>query len=347
MNTKQLDIMRPLLAILLGLGLAFLLILFVSDTPLRTMNLFLFGPLMNTRYLGNVIELAIPLLFSGLATAILFRANQFNLGAEGIFYFSGLMSAIVAIKAPIHSSILLPFYSIMVGMVVGMMISFIPGILKAKLGANELVSSLMLNSILAGVGYYILNTTIRDKNLTDVASSKFPDASRLAIIIPNTRIHAGLIIALAIILGIYFFFKYHKWGYIIRMFGENKFFISTAGYSASTVIIVVHLISGAISGMGGSIEVLGMYSRFRWASLPGLGFDGAMVAMLAKNKPISVIFSALFIAYIRTGAEIMARQSDVTAEMVFIVQAVMILLISADKFLYRFEQKQLLKKAGV
>jgi simple sugar transport system permease protein len=347
MNNKLFDTFRTLIAILLGLILAFILILFVSDDPMKTMHYFLFGPLTNKRYLGNVIELTIPLIFSGLATAILFRANQFNLGAEGIFYFSGLMAAIVAIKAPATSSAMLPFYAIMVGMVVGIVISFIPGILKAKLGANELVSSLMLNSILAGVGYYIMNNTIRDKNLTDVASVKFPESAMLKTIIPHTRIHFGLIIALVITATVYLFFKYHKWGYIIRMFGENKSYLSTAGYSASAVIILVHIISGAISGIGGSVEVLGMYSRFRWASLPGLGFDGAMVAMLARNKPISVVFSALFIAYIRTGADIMARQSDVTAEMVYIVQAVMILLISADRFLYHMQQKQLMKKAGV
>ncbi|WP_320130361.1 ABC transporter permease [uncultured Sphaerochaeta sp.] len=347
MPNKLFNTIRPTIAILLGLLLAFILILFVSDTPITAMNYFLFGPLTNTRYLGNVLELTIPLIFSGLGTAILFRANQFNLGAEGIFYFSGLMSAIVAIKAPITSPILLPLLCIIVGMLVGMAISFIPGILKAKLGANELVSSLMLNSILIGVGSYIMNNTIRDKNLTDVASVKFPQAARLATIVPHTRIHTGLILALAISLALYLFFKHHKWGYLIRMFGMNKSYLSLAGYSAPAVIILVHIIGGAISGIGGSVEVLGMYSRFRWATLPGLGFDGAMVAMLAKNKPIPVIFSALFIAYIRTGADIMARQSDVTAEMVYIVQAVMILLISADKFLYHLEQKQLMKKAGV
>jgi simple sugar transport system permease protein len=346
MHSKLFETFRTLIAILLGLALAFLLILFVSDEPVHTMYYFLLGPLTNTRYLGNVIELTIPLIFSGLATAILFRANQFNLGAEGIFYFSGLVSAIIAIKAPIDSA-LLPFYAILAGMVVGMVISFIPGILKAKLGANELVSSLMLNSILAGVGYYIMNNTIRDKNLTDVASVKFPSVAKLATLIPHTRIHTGLILALGITALVYLFFKFHKWGYIIRMFGENKSYLATAGYSAPAVIILVHLIAGAISGIGGSVEVLGMYSRFRWASLPGLGFDGAMVAMLARNKPIPVVFSALFIAYIRTGADIMARQSDVTSEMVYIVQAVLILLISADRFLYHLEQKQLMKKAGV
>ena len=113
------------------------------------------------------------------------------------------------------------------------------------------------------------------------------------------------------------------------------------------MIILAHLIAGAIAGMGGTIEILGMHDRFRWAALPGLGFDGAMVAMLARNNPLAVLGAAFFIAYMRIGADIMSRQVDVPAEMAFIIQAVMILLISADRFLYGFEQRQLLKKALV
>jgi simple sugar transport system permease protein len=347
MSNKWFNKLRMLLAIALGFLLAFILIAIVSDNPLVDMKYFLLGPLKNTRYFGNVIELTTPLIFSGLAMAILFRANQFNLGSEGVFYFSGLLAAIVVIKAPLSSPILLPLLAITVGAVAGILLSLIPGVLKAKLDANVLVSSLMMNSILAGFGYYIMNNSIRDKNITEVASVKFPEYGKLLKIIPGTRIHIGIIIALMISLLIYLFFKYHKWGILIKLFGENSSFVENAGYSSATIIILVHILGGAIAGIGGSVEVLGMYSRFRWASLPGLGFDGAMVAMMARNKPQNVVLAAFFIAYIRTGADIMARLGSVTSEMVYIVQGVMILLISADRFLYHLQQKQLIKQAGI
>ncbi|NQT59513.1 MAG: ABC transporter permease [Bacteroidetes bacterium] len=344
MNEGWFNKIRTVIAILLALVLALVIISLVSSSPLRTLSLFLFGPFRNFRYIGNVIELMIPLIFSGLATAILFRSNLFNLGAEGIFYISGLTAAIIAVLVPITSSFLHPLTAIVAGAVVGMLVGAIPGYLKAKLDASELVSSLMLNSILAGVGLYALNNFIRDKNLTEIASLKLLESARLPRILPGTRIHAGLIIALTMVVLVYLFFKYHKWGYLLKMFGYNRFYTEFSGYSSFKLIMIAHLLAGALAGMGGSIEILGMHDRFRWAGLPGLGFDGALVAMLARNNPVSVLFAALFIAYIRTGADIMARQGDVTAEMVYIIQAVIILLISAERFLHRFEQRRLLKR---
>ncbi|MGH0052663.1 MAG: ABC transporter permease, partial [Sphaerochaetaceae bacterium] len=315
---------RTSIAILLALVLALVIIILVSESPLQAFYLFLLGPLRNFRYIGNVIELAIPLIFSGLATAILFRSNLFNLGAEGIFYISGLAAAVIAIKVPIASPFIHPLLAIITGTVVGMMVGAVPGYLKAKLDASELVSSLMLNSILAGVGLFILNHFIRDKNITEIASLRFPDSANLPRIIPGTRIHFGIVIALVMVLLIFLFFKYHKQGYLLKMFGLNRHFTEFSGFSSSKLIILAHLLAGALAGMGGSIEVLGMHDRFRWADLPGLGFDGALVAMLAQNNPVSVLFAALFLAYIRTGADIMARQGDVANEMVYIIQAVII-----------------------
>ncbi|WP_020612158.1 ABC transporter permease [Sediminispirochaeta bajacaliforniensis] len=345
MNEGFFKTVRLAVAILLSLLLAFIIISLVSKNPLRTMGLFLFGPLKNVRYLGNVIELTIPLIFAGLSTAILFQANLFNLGAEGIFYFSGLTAAFVAVLVPIANPFLHVSAAIAAGAVMGMVVALVPGYLRAKWNASELVSSLMMNSILAGVGLYLLNNVIRDKDLTEIASLKLAPSALLPRIIPRTRIHLGLVICLCFVAGVYLFSRRHRIGYLLRMFGFNHRFVEYSGFSSFSMIIIAHLLAGFIAGVGGSVEVLGMYDRFRWASLPGLGFDGALVAMLARNKPLPVLGSALFLAYIRTGADIMARQADVPAEMVSIVQAVIILLISADRFLHGLEERRILKKA--
>jgi simple sugar transport system permease protein len=164
-------------------------------------------------------------------------------------------------------------------------------------------------------------------------------------LLPGTRIHTGLIIVLVLIVAAHFFLYKTKWGYEIRMTGANREFAQYSGMKTAKVIILVHLIAGFIAGMGGSVEVLGMYSRFQWSALPGYGLDGALVAMLAKNNPFSVIGAALFLAYIRIGADQMARFSDVPAEMISIVQAIIILLISAEQFLKFWKNRMLLKEA--
>ena len=232
-----------------------------------------------------------------------------------------------------------------IGALVGAVIALIPGILKAKWNASELVTSLMLNNIVLGLGLYILNYKMRDSAAMAVVSQKFQETALLPNIVPGTRIHFGLIIALIMVVVVYLILYKSKWGYEIRMTGLNKEFAEYSGINTFKVIIIAHLISGVIAGMGGSVEIMGMHKRFQWTSLPGYGFDGALVAMLARNNPLAVVGSALFLAYIRVGADLVARLSDVPAEMVSILQGVIILLISAERFLHSYKQKMVLKEA--
>ncbi|UQZ33492.1 ABC transporter permease [Paenibacillus sp. PK3_47] len=344
-KVKYFEAIRTTAVILIALVIAFIIISLVSDQPLKTIGIFLWEPISTKGHIGNVIEMAIPLMFTGLAVSLLFRANMFNLGAEGIFYFSGVVTSVLAIHLTTLNGWLHPVVAIAAGSLVGALLSAIPGILKAKWNANELVTSLMFNNILFGIGLYLLNYHLRDAKAFANVSFKFQETAQLSKIFTGTRIHTGLIIVLALIVLAHLFLYHTKWGYEIRMTGVNREFARYSGMKTAKVIILVHLIAGFIAGMGGSVEVLGMYNRFQWSSLPGYGLDGALVAMLAKNNPLSVIGSALFLAYIRIGADMMARLSDVPSEMISIIQAVIILLISAEQFLKFWKNRMLLKEA--
>ena len=109
--------------------------------------------------------------------------------------------------------------------------------------------------------------------------------------------------------------------------------------NVTKVIILVHVIAGAVAGCGGIVECLGLHKRFEWTALPGYGFDGAMIAMLANNNPLGVIGAATFVAYLRVGADLVNRFADVPTEMISILQTIIILLISAEKFLHKYRQK--------
>lgn len=345
MNREQrFELMRTLISVFIAIVLAFGMILLVSDQPLESLKTFVLGPLSNKRYIGNIVEMAIPLIFSGLALSVVFQASLFNLGSEGIFYISGAISAAVAILVPMPS-VMHQITIISAGALVGALVAFIPGFMKAKWNANELVTSLMLNNIVYGFGLYLLNYKLRDIEAMSVVSRLIPEPARLGRIVPGTRIHMGLIIALVTVAFVYILLYKTKWGYEIRMTGLNPEFAKYSGINTFKVIILVHLISGLIAGMGGAVETIGMHKRFEWTALPGYGFDGALVAMLARNNPIGVIFAALFLAYIRVGADLVARLSDVPAEMVGILQGVIILLISAERFLQGYKKKMILKEA--
>lgn len=335
---RSFKILRTGIALLIAFAAAFMIIALVSDAPLESIKTFALGPFASGRYIGNIVELAIPLIFSGLAMSVLFQASLFNLGAEGIFFISGALVSLVAIFTKM-SPFLHQTAIILTGSLVGVVVMLIPGFLKAKYNASELVTSLMLNSILLGVGSYLLSHVLRDPNVSAQISYKFETTALLPKIIPGTRIHLGLVIALVCVVLVYIFLYKTKWGYEIRMTGINKSFAKYAGINTFAVVILAHLVAGVLSGMGGAVETIGIHKRFEWTALPGYGFDGAMMAMLANNNPIGVVGAALFVAYLRIGADMVSRLSDVPTEMISILQCIILLLVSAERFLHSYKQK--------
>lgn len=340
---KKYELVRTFTAILISLILGFVIILFLSNTPISSIYNFIIGPLTKTRYIENVINTAIPLIFSGLSMSLLFESSQFNMGAEGVFYFSGLMAAIIGITQnfpPIVHS----FIAIIGGGLVGAIIIGIIGLLKVKYKTSELVVSLMFNTILYGIGLYILNYYFRESNTVVLKSVNIRDSALLSKVIPGTSIHSGAILAIISIIVCHIIMTKSKLGYEINITGSNSRFAEYSGINTKKVILVVSLLAGLLSGIGGSVEILGIYDSFKWTSLPGLGFDGALIAMLSKNKPKNVIISALFLSYIRIGADLMSRLTDIPAEMVGIMQGIIILLISGRKFLQNYKNKLILEE---
>lgn len=341
---RSFNIIRTLVSMLAAILVAFVIIFFVSDQPVESIKVFLVSPFSSVRYLGNIVETAVPLIFSGLAMAVMFKANLFNLGGEGVFFIAGVAGSFVAIW-PQLPPVVMPLVCIVVGALAGMLVMLVPGALKAKYGANEMVTSLMMNNILLGVGLYLLNNVMREPSSASLVSYKYRNNALLSKIIPGTRIHSGFLIALVCAVLVYLFMYKSKWGYEIRMTGDNAKYAAYSGINVAKVIVIVHLVAGAIAGMGGIIECIGMHKRFEWTALPGYGFDGAMIAMLAGNNPIGVIGASLFVSYLRIGADLVNRASDVPTEMIAILQSIIILLISAERFLHKYKQNWIEKGA--
>ena len=162
-------------------------------------------------------------------------------------------------------------------------------------------------------------------------------------LLPGTRIHAGLLIAAAVIVFSWLFLKKTKWGYQIRMMGVNSRFAIYSGMGVTGILLSSQMLGGFIAGIGGAVEVLGMYTRFEWAAAPTTGFDGIMVAAIAQRNPALVPVAALFLAYVRVGADVISRSSDVPSEIVSIIQALMIMLVGAQMFLSGIRHRQIVK----
>ena len=337
------EVMRTFVAIAVAFLLALVIIFSVSEDPRFALERFLLGPFTNLRNFGNVLEMAVPLIFTGLAMSIMFMARQFNLGAEGGFFCGAVGATAIVLVFPLPP-VIMPVLAILCGALAGGLGSSLPAVLKARLNASELVSSLMMNFILFWLGIYIINNYFRDAMAGAMASYRFPEGARLIRILPGTRLHFGLFIAVAMVVLVYLYLYRTKWGYALRMLGLNLRFAEYSGINTRNVIIYSQITGGMIAGMGGAVELLGMYPRFTWFQLPGYGWDGIIVAIMARNNPLLVPIFAFFLAYLRIGADIMARLSDVPSEVVAIIQGIMIMLVTAERLLSGWRHRMVVRE---
>ncbi len=337
-------LIRTLVAVGIALAGCLILILVVSEEPWDAFVAFLIGPLESGKNIATVFETAAPLVYSGLAVSVMFSCNQFNMAGEGALYIGGLVASAVAVKLSLPI-VVHPILALLLGGVAGAVVCAVPGILKIKLGATEIVSSLMLNYIVLYLGVYILNYFLIDPAAGFPATERLPESAQLPTLIPRTHFHVGTILAFVLCAVVYLYLYKSKQGYAIRMVGQNEKFARYSGIGVGGTILSAQLAGGFLAGMGGASEVLGSYTRFQWVALPGYGFDGVIVATLAGNNPLLVPLGALFLGYLRVGADIMSRRSDVATEVLSIVQGTIILLVASKLFLQHIKHKYIVSVA--
>ncbi len=348
-SMMRFEIFRGFVAILIAIAFAFIFIIISADDPLQALSCLLIKPIisngaLNVNSILTILGRTTPIIFTGLATCVMFSANQFNLGAEGVTMLGGFVAVLVGIYVPMAAG-LHAVAAIIVASICGGIVMLLPALVKVKLRSSEMVTSLMLNYIIMYFILHFLNNNFADRSKG--ATQTFPFASTAAVgtVVKGTELTYGFFIALIATVIIAIFMYRTRWGYAIRMIGINESFSKYSGLKVGTIIIASQVIGGVLAGMGGSIECLGRYTTFRWLDLPGYGWTGITVAILAKNNPIMVPFAALFIAYLNRGCELMSIYAGVPSEMIDIVQAIIFLFFAAEQFLSKHRQKLVVKEA--
>lgn len=352
------SIVRGLAAILIALAVATLLIFICSEgasmgekgaQTLSALRQLLIGPAfkssgsISTKNLCDVLAAMIPIIFTGLATCVMFSANQFNMGAEGGIMLGAFITAMVAIYAPLPAGVL-PVAAVLIGAAAVGIMMLIPGLLKVRLGVSEMVCSLMLNYVVMYLIKYLLNSHLSDKSKGQVMSYEFQSHSAIPQLIENgSKLSWGFIIGLVFVVIIALFMYRTRWGYAIRMIGINQDFAMYSGMKVGTVIVLSQVLGGLLAGMGGGIEMLGRYTSYSWTALPGYGWTGITVAILAGNNPVFVPFAAFFIAYLNKGCSLMSTYCNVPSQLIDIIQAVIFLFFAAEQFLSGYRQKLVVK----
>ena len=222
----------------------------------------------------------------------------------------------------------------------------IPAVLKARLDVSEMVCSLMLNYIIMYVIKFLMNTFIADKSKGQVQSSAFFETAKLPQLVDNgSMLSVGFLIAIVMVVLIGLFMYRTRWGYAIRMIGINQDFAMYSGMDVAGIIVLSQVIGGFLAGMGGSIEVLGRFSYYNWTSLPGYGWTGVTIAILAGNNPLYVPLASFFMAYLTKGCALMSTYAEVPAQLIDIVQGVIFLFFAAEQFLAKYRQKLVVRTA--
>ena len=349
-KTRKIEMTVELIRILVAVGIAYAIALvtlfLISEDPVYIIQQFVLGPFSSVRRLGSIINQAIPFVFTGLCFCFMYAVNKFNLAGEGIFMFAGCMSTLVAVNLgeglpfPLMVLILM-----VVGAITGIVMIAIPALLDAKFKANIVVVSLMLNSILVFLSIWVLKYQMRDPSIGAMGSYPLPDNAVLPNIFGKFRIQSGLFFAIIAVILVAILFYKMVFGYKMRVVGSNPLFAKACGINMMGTIVAAQLIGGALAGMGGTCEILGNYDRFKWTASTQHGFDGLMVAVLARRNPLLVPVAALLLSYIRIGANVVNSKGDIPTEFITVIQGIVILLVAAEEFMGGFKKKMIYKAA--
>lgn len=339
------ELARILLALMIAYGLSLICLVLVTEDPIEAVYMFAVGPLTSMRRIGQVVVKFIPYALCGVGMCFMYASNRFSMFGEGAYLISGCAVAVVAFALEPYQLPLLVMIPILlvVGAAAGGLIGFTPAILGAKLKLNELVTSTMLNYVCLYFTLWVLKVHLADPDITFFASRILPDNVRLPQIIDRSTIHAGLFIApVFIVIAAVIYFR-TRLGFSIRICGSNPDFARFSGINYFRSIIWAHTIGGALVGVGACVDLLGIYDRFLWNEITNYGFYGLVSAVLARKNPIFAPLGALLLAYMHTGASILNYTSEVPIEFVQIMQALLILLISAQTFLRKTKNKLIFK----
>ncbi len=329
------ELFYSLLAIIFALLIGAVLIYLSGHDAIDAYYHLFYGAFGNTYNLAQTLLKSIPLIFTGLAVAIGFQSGLFNIGAEGQLYWGAFITAIIAVSLPGLSGFVLVPLALLGGSLAGGIWAAVPGYLKARTGAHEVITTIMLNYIA------ILGTTFLVKNYFKTQgpvdqTNTIPAQARLPKLIPNTRLTWALILGVAVIFAIRFLLSNTSLGYDLKAVGANLSAAEYGGIPAQNVMVLTMAISGAVAGLAGSTIVMGVLNRFITNFSPGYGFTGIAVAVLGRNRPVGVLAAALLFGSLEAGKVSMQLFTEIPGDLLTVVQGLVILFVAAPSFIRLF-----------
>jgi ABC-type uncharacterized transport system permease subunit len=346
----------PLAAFLLALLIGTIMIAFLGANPLIAFQALLKGAFGSVNAMADTVVKATPLLFVGLGICIAFRAGVLNIGGEGQLVAGALSATIVCLNFPDLPGWILIIIALLVGLLCGAIWAGIAGFLKAYFKVNEILSTIMLNYIAAYGMNYLLRGPIMDPLQIELGSF-IPQTTRLAHIVDlprliPTRLHFGTIVAVVFAILVYIFLWRTTIGFRIRMIGQNIQASRASGINVQKYMVLAFILSGALVGLGGAIEVLGVHHRlFTDGSVSGFtgsaGFNGIVAALFGQLHPIGTIPASLLLGALLTGANKMQRVVQIPSALIGALNGLIVLFVVGSEYLRRSQTRRMERTANV
>ena len=322
----------PLLAILFTLALSGVLVLWAGAPVGRTYALLAQGAFGSTFAITETLTRAVPLILTGLAAAVAFKAHFYNIGAEGQLYAGAL--AAVAVGG-LHGGtglawspwVLFPLMMIAAALA-GALWLLGPALMKARLGVDEVVTTLLLNFVMLLAVSALLDGPMKDPMAMGWPQSvALQPELELGKLVPQTRLHTGLLGAVALAVAMWALMARTVAGFRIRAVGANARAAAFAGVPVTRTLVLVALLSGGLAGLAGAIEVAGRTGYVTLDMSPGYGYSGIVIAMLAGLNPLGVVAAAVFVAGVLVGADSMSRAIGVPTYLADVIVAIALLAV--------------------
>jgi len=334
-------IIPQIIAILLAFLVGAIVLQVTGYSPLEAYSALITGAFGDVFGIGQTFTQATPIIFTALAFLFAFKCGLFNIGAEGQLLVGGFAAALVGISFGGLPTLIHVPMALLAGALAGGLWGFIPAILKTKLGAHEVITTMMLSYVALYVTGYMVNYPYKAPGWV---SQTVPIASsaELPRILQPTQLSASIFIAVILVVLTYYTLQKTTLGYEVRAIGLNPSAAENGGINIKRGMILALVISGAMAGLGGAGEILGVHRRFIEGFSPGYGWDGLAVALVGGLNPLGVLIAAVLFGALRSGGMVMTRVTRVPLDIVSILQALVILFVAAPMLI-----KYLLRKVGI
>lgn len=332
-NARVVSLAIPFLAIIFALLIGAVLIAFAGINPWEAYSYMIKGAFGNLYGFGETLTRFIPLLFCGLSFSFAYKVGLSNVGAEGQLYMGALGAVLAGVYIQGLPSYLHFFIVLLSGFVAGAIWCSIAGLLKVKLGSNELINTMMLNYIATLFIELLLKGVLKDPGTMNDQSQLIRETARLPYILPGTRLHFGFFIALLAAYIVYYIMWRTPYGYQLRTIGSNRGAASYAGMNIGAGMMMAFIIAGGLAGLGGAVELMGSQHRLMLGFSPGYGFDGIGAAVMGRHNPWSIVLTSLLFAVIRVGAGAMQRGMGVPLPLLSVIQGLVIIMVISSYYL--------------